>query len=82
MFVRTPETGLIDVLKKQGLGLIVFSPPAQGLLSGKYNNDIPKDSRAAKFKSALDLITDKNIERVKNLELSPTNGDRASLSFL
>ena len=68
MFVRTPEAGLIDVLKKQGVGLIVFSPLAQGLLSGKYNDGIPKNSRATKFKPALDLITNENIEKTKKLK--------------
>lgn len=47
MFVREPENGLLDVLGKQGVGCIPFSPLAQGLLSDKYLNGIPKDSRVA-----------------------------------
>ncbi len=48
MFVREPENGLFDVLEKEGVGSIVFSPLAQGLLSDRYLQGIPSDSRAAR----------------------------------
>jgi L-glyceraldehyde 3-phosphate reductase len=48
MFVRDPEQGLLDVLEKEGVGSIVFSPLAQGLLSDRYLHGIPIDSRAAR----------------------------------
>src|SRR5258708_32792459 len=48
MFVRWVEEGLLDVLEKEGVGCIPFSPLAQGLLTNKYLNGIPADSRAAK----------------------------------
>jgi L-glyceraldehyde 3-phosphate reductase len=48
MFVRDPEQGLFDVLEKEGVGSIVFSPLAQGLLSDRYLNGVPSDSRAAR----------------------------------
>ena len=48
MFVRDPEQGLLDVLEKEGVGSIVFSPLAQGLLSDRYLQGIPSDSRAAR----------------------------------
>ena len=48
MFVRDPEQGLLDVLGKEGVGCIVFSPLAQGLLSDRYLQGIPSDSRAAR----------------------------------
>jgi L-glyceraldehyde 3-phosphate reductase len=48
MFVRDPEQGLWDVLGKEGVGAIVFSPLAQGLLSDRYLRGIPADSRAAR----------------------------------
>jgi len=48
MFVRDPEQGLLDVLEKEGVGSIVFSPLAQGLLSDRYLKGIPSDSRAAR----------------------------------
>jgi L-glyceraldehyde 3-phosphate reductase len=47
MFVRDPEDGLLDVLEKEGIGCIAFSPLAQGLLSDRYLQGIPADSRAA-----------------------------------
>ncbi|MFY9559554.1 MAG: L-glyceraldehyde 3-phosphate reductase [Terriglobales bacterium] len=48
MLVRDPEQGLLDVLEKEGVGCIVFSPLAQGLLSDRYLQGIPSDSRAAR----------------------------------
>ncbi len=48
MFVREPEKGLFGVLEKEGVGSIVFSPLAQGLLSDRYLKGIPGDSRAAR----------------------------------
>lgn len=48
MFVRWVEEGLLDVLEKEGVGCIPFSPLAQGLLTNKYLKGIPSDSRAAK----------------------------------
>jgi L-glyceraldehyde 3-phosphate reductase len=47
MFDRWIEDGLLDVLDKNGIGCIPFSPLAQGLLSNKYLNGIPQESRAA-----------------------------------
>ena len=48
MFQRTPEKGLLDVLEKEGVGGIAFSPLAQGLLSDRYMHGIPADSRASR----------------------------------
>ena len=48
MFERWIEEGLLDVLGKEGIGCIPFSPLAQGLLTDKYLNGIPEGSRAAK----------------------------------
>lgn len=48
MFGREPEQGLFDVLEREGVGSIVFSPLAQGLLSDHYLKGIPSDSRAAR----------------------------------
>ncbi|GIU50432.1 MULTISPECIES: L-glyceraldehyde 3-phosphate reductase [Shewanella] len=47
MFDRWIEDGLTDVLNAEGVGSIVFSPLAQGVLTDKYLNGIPDDSRAA-----------------------------------
>ena len=48
MFVRWAEDGLMDLLGKEGVGCIPFSPLAQGLLTNKYLHGIPADSRVAK----------------------------------
>jgi L-glyceraldehyde 3-phosphate reductase len=49
MLAREPEEeGLFDVLADEGIGCIVFSPLAQGLLSDRYLDGIPADSRAGK----------------------------------
>jgi L-glyceraldehyde 3-phosphate reductase len=45
MLNRWPENGLLDVLGKEGVGCIAFSPLAQGLLTDKYLNGVPEDSR-------------------------------------
>jgi L-glyceraldehyde 3-phosphate reductase len=48
MLVRTPEQGLFDAIRETGLGCIVFSPLAQGVLTDKYLKGIPPGSRASK----------------------------------
>ena len=47
MFDRWVEEGLLDVLEKHGVGCIPFSPLAQGLLTDRYLNGVPEDSRVA-----------------------------------
>jgi L-glyceraldehyde 3-phosphate reductase len=46
MFDRWVENGLLDVLTQEGIGCIPFCPLAQGLLTNRYLNGIPADSRA------------------------------------
>jgi L-glyceraldehyde 3-phosphate reductase len=48
MLHRAPEDGLLDLLEDEGIGCIVFSPLAQGLLTDRYLDRIPADSRAGK----------------------------------
>ncbi|PQB06458.1 L-glyceraldehyde 3-phosphate reductase [Polaribacter filamentus] len=48
MFNRWIEDGLLDLLGKEQVGAICFSPLAQGMLTDKYINGLPKDSRAVK----------------------------------
>jgi L-glyceraldehyde 3-phosphate reductase len=48
MLAREPEHGLFDAIAQEGMGCIVFSPLAQGLLTDRYLETIPEDSRAAK----------------------------------
>lgn len=51
MLNREPEEGLLQVLEEEGIGAITFSPLAQGLLTNRYLNGIPEDSRAASVNS-------------------------------
>ncbi len=69
IFKRDIENDLLDTLEELGLGCIVFSPLAQGLLTNKYLKDIPPDSRAAKPTGFLraDEITDQRREQIKKL---------------
>ncbi|SDN75280.1 L-glyceraldehyde 3-phosphate reductase [Bacillus sp. OK048] len=69
MFDRWIEDGLQDVLQENGVGSIVFTPLAQGLLTNKYLNGIPTDSRAAKAKTFLskEQVTADVVNRVKKL---------------
>lgn len=71
MFERWIENGLLDVLEEEGVGCIPFSPLAQGLLTNKYLNGIPENSRAARHlgNGAMeeDQITEANIARVRKL---------------
>jgi len=53
MLDRRIEDGLLDVLEDEGIGCIVFSPLAQGLLTNRYLRDIPAGSRASKEHGAL-----------------------------
>jgi L-glyceraldehyde 3-phosphate reductase len=68
MFNRWIEGGLLDVLEEVGAGAITFSPLAQGVLTDRYLNGIPADSRAAQNKSLFgDHLSDENIDRVRAL---------------
>lgn len=69
MFGREPENGLLDVLEEKGIGFIAFSPLAQGLLSDKYLNGIPKSSRAMNPNGFLqaDDITEPTIQKLVKL---------------
>ncbi len=62
------EDGLVDTLEELGIGSIVFSPLAQGMLTSKYLNGIPTGSRASQDKS-LDpgFLNEKNIENIRAL---------------
>jgi len=62
------EDGLVDTLEELGVGSIVFSPLAQGMLTSKYLNGIPDASRAAQDKSLNpDFLNEKNIENIRAL---------------
>jgi len=69
MFERAPENGLLDVLGNNGVGCIPFSPLAQGLLTDKYLNGIPADSRIATSGVFLNesSITPEKLDKTKKL---------------
>jgi len=69
MFERWVEKGLLDVLEKNGVGCIPFSPLAQGLLTDRYLKGIPEDSRAGKphgFLKAAEITSEK-LEKIRKL---------------
>ncbi|MCG7392250.1 L-glyceraldehyde 3-phosphate reductase [Microvirga sp. ACRRW] len=62
------EDGLLDTLDDLGMGSIVFSPLAQGMLTSKYLNGIPEQSRAAAGKSLrTSFLSEDNISRIRDL---------------
>jgi len=69
MFERWVEGGLLDVLEKNGVGCIPFSPLAQGLLTNKYLHGIPEDSRVAKSGVFLQKshVTDERLSQISRL---------------
>ena len=68
MLNRWIEGGLLAVLEREGVGCIVFSPLAQGMLTDKYLHGVPEDSRAARGDSfSPELLTDENLERIRAL---------------
>ena len=68
MLNRWIEDGLLDVLEREGIGCIAFSPLAQGMLTTKYLDGIPEASRASRDDSlSRDMLTDENLERIRAL---------------
>lgn len=69
MFERWVEQGLLDVIEKEGIGLIAFSPLAQGLLTDRYLKGIPDGSRASKAHGFLKKndITAEKLSIIRNL---------------
>jgi voltage-dependent potassium channel beta subunit len=70
MFEREIEKEIIPLGEKKGIGQVVYSPLAQGLLTGKYSSTgtIPENSRAAKLGWKEDKISDVRIGKVQQLE--------------
>ena len=67
---RWIEDGITDLLRREGVGCIAFSPLARGVLTGKYLGGIPDDSRAARDPRYLkpDSITDAQLRKVAKLK--------------
>ncbi|SFN13348.1 L-glyceraldehyde 3-phosphate reductase [Izhakiella capsodis] len=69
MLERTPEQGLLQVLQQEGVGCIAFSPLAGGILTDRYLNGIPHDSRAASGSRFLsqEALTQDKMTKVRRL---------------
>src|SRR5881398_1055770 len=76
MLNRWIEPELLDTLEDEGVGCIVFSPLAQGMLSDKYLHGIPDGSRASRSATlSPDLITDEAMEKIRALnEIASARG--------
>ena len=70
MFDRWIEDGLLSTLAEEGIGCISFSPLCQGILTNKYLDQVPDDSRAAKLEGHFhwgDSVTDTRLTKVRRL---------------
>jgi L-glyceraldehyde 3-phosphate reductase len=68
MLNRWIEGGLLQVLGEEGIGCIVFSPLAQGLLTDRYLDGIPEGSRASRPGSmSAEMLSEENLARVRAL---------------
>ncbi|WP_139995764.1 aldo/keto reductase family protein [Paenibacillus paridis] len=70
LFERYIEKEIIPLGLKKGFGQVVFSPLAQGLLTGKYsaNSQVPDESRAAKHENFKNKITEEKLAKVEKLK--------------
>lgn len=80
MLEREPEAALFSALARRRVGSIVFSPLAQGLLTNKYLDGIPANSRAARDRTYLEKeAVEQNIARVRRLyEIAVARGQNVS----
>jgi L-glyceraldehyde 3-phosphate reductase len=80
MFNRWIEDKLLDELERNGVGCIAFSPLAQGLLTDRYLDGIPADSRASRDGSlSHGMLSEENLSRVRALrEIATRRGQRVS----
>lgn len=67
MFDRHIEADVIPMCTRYGMGLVVWSPLAQGLLTGKYNDGVPSESRGGRTEWLKDDLNPGNIDKVKKL---------------
>ena len=67
---RWPEDGLLELLDREGVGCICYSPLAQGALTGRYLNGIPEGSRASKKGSTIGgrYLTEDKLVKIRALD--------------
>jgi L-glyceraldehyde 3-phosphate reductase len=77
---RWVEEDLLDVLEQEGVGCIAFSPLAQGMLTTKYLDGVPEDSRAAEGRFLTgDMITEERLSHVRALnDMAAARGQELS----
>jgi len=81
MLNRWIENGLLDVLEEEGVGCIPFGPLAQGMLTDRYLDGIPEDSRAARHPEFLskEMLSEENLNRIRSLnEIAKRRGQKLS----
>lgn len=81
MFERWVEADLLDTLQQNGVGSIAFSPLAGGVLTDRYLEGIPEDSRAASGSQFLkpDQLTEAKLEKVRKLnDIALARGQKLS----
>ncbi|MCC3145927.1 aldo/keto reductase [Halanaerobium sp. Z-7514] len=73
------KENLLETLEEAGMGSIIYSPLAQGLLTDKYLDGIPANSRAAKESGSLkkDSITEKKLEKIRELNQIAVDRDQS-----
>ena len=77
MLNRWIEKDLLDELEEQGMGCIVFTALAQGLLTDRYLDGVPADSRAARSDSTIAGLDDDVLDRVRSLnEIAQRRGQK------
>jgi L-glyceraldehyde 3-phosphate reductase len=84
MLNRWIEPDLLDVLGQEGVGCIVFSPLAQGMLTDKYLDGIPEGSRAARdYALSEELLTDESLAKIRALnEIAERRGQSLAQTAL
>jgi voltage-dependent potassium channel beta subunit len=75
MLDRYIELDVMETCKLNGIGIVCWSPLAQGVLTGKYNDGIPEDSRATKSNFIQRDLTEENFTKVKKLQEIAANQD-------
>jgi voltage-dependent potassium channel beta subunit len=67
MLNRQVEVEVLPTCAQHGIGVTAYSPLAEGVLTGKYNQGIPEDSRAARGEREIDDLTEENVAKVREL---------------
>jgi aryl-alcohol dehydrogenase-like predicted oxidoreductase len=67
MLDRHIECEIMETCRQHGIGLVVWSPLAEGLLTGKYNDGIPSGTRAEESSALQQELTDANLSKIRRL---------------